>query len=430
MEKLSTMFFGFGGFYLLIRIISKEEFGIWALFLSVTTLIEMARNGLIQNAVVKFLASTPEREHSSVMSASLALNILLTLISSVLIFFLAGYLAQSWHSPQLELMFKFYIFTTITLIPFSQFNFIQQANLDFKGIFISNFIRQSSFFIYIVYHFINADALSLLKIVNFQTFGAIIGSISSYIFSRKYLKLSLEFNTEWIKKLFHYGKFAFGTSIGATFFKSSDQMLLGYMLAPTSVALYNLSARIVNLFDVPINAVASIVFPQSSKRIYEEGLGAAKLLYEKSVGVILCMVAPGIVLMIVFAPYLVNIIAGPTYSDAVPILQITLLQVIFLPFARQFGTILDSIGKPQLNFYYILASIVINLVLNYFFIIWLGIIGTAYGTLAMCILGFVFTQVYLKRTLDIRFLNIIMYAIQYYKLFYISLLSRITKSGK
>jgi len=430
MEKFSTMLFGFGGFYLLIRIVSKEEFGVWALFLSTTTLIEMARNGLIQAAVVKFLASTPASEHTSVISASLFLNILLTIVSSIAIYFLSGYLSESWHSPQLEVMFKFYIFTTIALIPFSQFNFIQQANLDFKGIFISNFIRQCSFFLYVLYHYLYAAPIDLLQIVNFQTFGAILGSISAYLFSRKYFSIRLKIDWAWISKLFHFGKFSFGTSISATFFKSSDQMLLGAMLAPTAVALYNLSARIVNLFDVPINAVASIVFPQSSKRIQEEGLGAAKLLYEKSVGVMMCMVLPGIVTLVLFAKYIVEIIAGTGYSEAVPILQITLLQVIFLPFARQFGTILDSIGRPQLNFYYILCSIAVNLVLNYFFIGWFGVIGTAYGTLLMCIFGFIFTQVYLKRTLDVKFQNIVFYTFEFYKLFYINSIHRLSKNGK
>lgn len=419
LEKFSTLFFGFGSFYLLIRIVSKEEFGVWALFLSVTTILEMARNGLIQNAVIRYLSSTPASDHKAVMSASFALNCILTGLSSILLFLLSTVLADLWHAPGLVSMFRFYILTTIALIPLSQFNFIQQANLDFKGIFVSNFARQIAFFGYILYFFLFAKTdITLLKVVNFQTVAAILGSISAYFFSRKYLKLTFSIDFDWIKKLFHYGKFVFGTNISSTLFKSGDQMLLGYLVNPAGVALYNLSARIVNLFDVPVTSIASIVFPQSSKRIHEEGIQVAKLLYEKSVAVMLCLLLPGIVFVFVFAKYIIILIAGPKYLDATWILQLTLLQVFFMPFARQFGTILDSIGKPHINFYTILVSIFLNLSLNYFFINAFGVVGTAYGALLMAVIGFIFSQIYLRKTLNISTLAAFRYIVFYYVLFF------------
>ena len=181
-DRLFALIFGFGGFFFLVRSITKEAFGVWALFLTITTLIEIARNGLIQNAVIKFLASSKEENHKKIISASLALNIILTSISAICLYCFSGLLSSLWNSPEMERMFHFYIFTTIALIPFSQLNFIQQAHFDFKGIFVSNFMRQGALFGYILYSYLTHHPIELIQLVNFQTLAAILGSCSAYFF--------------------------------------------------------------------------------------------------------------------------------------------------------------------------------------------------------------------------------------------------------
>src|SRR6478752_8768327 len=89
LQRSSMLLFGVGSFMLLVRMLSKDDFGVWSLFLSVATLFEVARNGLIQNALIKYLNSHDEAEHASIISASFYLNILLTIISLVIIYFLA-----------------------------------------------------------------------------------------------------------------------------------------------------------------------------------------------------------------------------------------------------------------------------------------------------------------------------------------------------
>ena len=47
-DRFVALLFGFGSIYLLLRLLSKEDFGEWALFITVTALVEVARNGLIR----------------------------------------------------------------------------------------------------------------------------------------------------------------------------------------------------------------------------------------------------------------------------------------------------------------------------------------------------------------------------------------------
>ena len=55
-ERLLSLIFGFGSIYLLLRNLTKEDFGTWALFLTITTLVELARIGFIQSGLIKFLS--------------------------------------------------------------------------------------------------------------------------------------------------------------------------------------------------------------------------------------------------------------------------------------------------------------------------------------------------------------------------------------
>ena len=67
-----------------------------------------------------------------------------------------------------------------------------------------------------------------------------------------------------------------------------------------------------------------------------------------------------------------------------------------LPFSRQFGTLLDSIGKPHINLRLTIISSIINLFFSYLGIINFGVIGAAYGTLLTYITSFIIIQVYLN----------------------------------
>jgi lipopolysaccharide exporter len=381
-ERFSSLILGFGSFFILVRTLSKEDFGIWALFLSVTTLIELARNGLIQNALIKHLsvANTPHTE-KEIITASLALNILLTTLSVLGLFFLAPTLAQYWHSPVLLPMFRFYILTTVVLVFFSQFNFIQQANLDFKGIFFSNFLRQAGFFSYIMYLFLTDTKPDMVQMVNVQSVCALGGALLSVFFVRKYIKMHHKVSWEWVSNLFHYGKYVFGTNISAVFFKTADQMMLGHLRNTAEVGSYNAAARISNLFEVPVTSIATIVFPQSARRIHEEGKTAAKELYEKSVAAMLSIILPGVLFVCLFPKLVLLILTGKEYTDVTLVLQLVVTQNLFLPFMRQFGTILDSDGKPHVNFYFIVVNATLNIVVNYFAISYYGLEGAAWGSL-------------------------------------------------
>ncbi len=406
LEKGSVFIFGFGGIALLARGLTLEAFGVWAVFNTVTAFFEVARIGLQQNALVKFLSTHEGEDAAKIGTASMFNNILLTTFSVLILFSGSFFIGEALNAPALGHLLRIYCLTTILLIPFQQFNFTQQAKLDFTGIFWSNFASKGSFFIFILGLFLFKSEMTLEKLAYCQIFTAVVGSIVSYSFARKYLEFSPQIDWAWVKQLFNFGRFVFGTNLSTMLYKNIDKLMLSAMIGPEVVGVYDLAIKVTNLVEVPTFSIASVVYPQSARQMLTEGKTAVKRLYEKSVGAIMTLILPFLAFIFLTADYIILLMGTDKFTDSVAVLRITILFGLFIPFAIQFGTAMDSMGKPKMNFRLTITMALLNAVLNYVFISQMGVIGAAYGTLLAWFIVFVLGQWILYRTLNVRFYNV------------------------
>ncbi|WP_159467668.1 flippase [Dyadobacter sp. 3J3] len=413
-QNFSGVFFGFASFYVLVRVLSKNDFGVWTLFMSTFTILEAIRSGLIQNALIKFISSSDKEHHKDITTASFAISGVVSLISVAAIFIFAPFLSKLWNSPQLTSLLYFYTVIYLFSGAQAQFNAVEQANLRYNGIFIAGLIKQASFFCFILICYIFSFEVKLIYLVWVQMFSALVAMLIAFSFVRHNLALSIQLSRSWVNKLFGYGKYAFGTLISSLLSNTIDQMMLGAMLSPAASGAFNIAVRITNLIDIPGNAIATIVFPQSAKRMEVDGTSAVKYLYEKSVGTTLALVLPVVIFLYLFSGIVITTIAGEKYNDSIPLLQVTLLYCLLIPYGRQFGNILDSIGKTRLTFLVVLGTASLNLILNYFFIGRLGVMGAAYATLCSNLIGFTVAQIILKREINVNLLNTFVYAYKFY----------------
>lgn len=413
-QNFSGVFFGFGSFFFLVRILDKHSFGAWTLFMSTITIFEVIRSGLIQSALIKFIASTAAKEHPKIISASAVLSLGLTVGGIALNTLLAPYLASLWGTPELTGMFYLYNIAFVLTGILSLFNCIEQAHFKFRGVFASATLRSGLFFVAVAGCFLLNDSITLIQLVYVQITGIALACLLAWFSVREHVTFAFAFSGEWVRKLFGFGKYAFGTSVSSILSGTIDQMMLGGMLSPAASGAFNIAVRITNLIDIPTNAMATIVFPQSAKRMETEGKEAIKYLFEKSVGTVLAILLPGLIFLFLFTDVVIYLIAGEKYSDTVPLLHITLLYCILIPYGRQFGTVISSIGKPKTSFQIVLSTATSNLLLNYLFIREFGLMGAAYATLLSNIIGFFLAQRILSRELDVRVGSTLVYMYRFY----------------
>ncbi|MCH5597911.1 hypothetical protein [Niabella ginsengisoli] len=55
-QNSSSLVLGFLNFYMLIRLLSPDDYGTWIIFISIITVVELSKNGLTQEATIKYLS--------------------------------------------------------------------------------------------------------------------------------------------------------------------------------------------------------------------------------------------------------------------------------------------------------------------------------------------------------------------------------------
>ncbi|WP_212004147.1 flippase [Chitinophaga sp. HK235] len=414
LQKAAVLLFGVGSVLVLTRTLSKPDMGTWNLFLVYSAIIEVIRHSLIKNAVIKYLNSSDKQEHAYIHTAALTLNSITTVTILLLIVFFIGPVSHLLQAPGLAPVMYYFLPGLLLLVPFSHFEWVQNANADFKGIFWAYLTRQGVSFGLIVVSLLASIHITLTKLVLFFDAGILCGALVSALFARKFLTGTLRVNMDWVKKLWHFGKYVFGTNISASVFRNTDQFVISSYLSTASVALYGVCLRISNLVDVPSQVLADILFPKSAQMMEAGNMEKVKFYYEKAVGAILAIALPVSFFILLLPKIVLHIIAGSSYEEAAPILQITILYGLFLPFIKQFGTIMDSIGLPKTNFAVNTITAICNIFICWSFTRHFGLMGAAYGTMTSYAICFIITQIILYRKIGSSLFNTFKHMILFY----------------
>ncbi|UAY51326.1 oligosaccharide flippase family protein [Ferruginibacter albus] len=416
LKNFSTPLFGLLSTMLLARrALTVEENGVWGLFLTVTAFIDTIRQGLIKNSLVKFINYSESHEHTDVLSAAFYLNAVITIVIAVLLFFFNVQIATWLKMPGLAPMMHTYEIGLLLLIPFMHFESIIYGKLLYKGLFWTYLVRQGVPLLLIAILYYSNNHITLNLLVWLFNLGILFSAIVAYFTVKSSLSHSLVYSKKWVSKIWHFGKFAFGTGLSNMAFRNADQFLLSSILGNKILNAYqNMALRIINLADTPSQVLADILFPKSSKSDTSNNPERIKYYYEKTVGATLSFVLPAVIFIILFPKLFLAVLCGSKYYGAAPYLQLASISVVFLAFIKYYGVIIDSTGKPAVNCLTTTIIALIQIGLCIFFIKNFALMGAAYALLITHVIGFIMTQYILRRSFNINFLNCFKYAFDFY----------------
>lgn len=384
LSMLALQAFNLLTFMVLTRVMPEALVGEWALFLTFTAIADMTRQGLLQNGLIRFIIAVkdPEtqsepNEYANLLTTSLMLNTLTAIVLAIFIFGITLFTQQIFGTPTMPILAAWFIVGTLLQSTLRLSEAVQIAHRDFKGIFAANLLNGGLPFVCTLFFVASKIEISLMALLFFQFFGAGVGVLFIAFFRKKYFAFG-KFSKRWFKELVDFGKYVAGTNLFSQIFQRLDTLLIGALLTPSVVAIYNVATRLNNLLDLPINSLALAEYPRIAQaHTRGEDMGRT---YEKSVAKLIAVQLPMSLLMVLFAPLAVQILAGSKYVAAVPLVQLLALAGLVKPWGRVFGITLDAIGKPQRNFLMLLVSLVINLIFNFSLIPIFGAIGAALAT--------------------------------------------------
>lgn len=401
LERVAMLVFGVFTFHFLVSILSKEDYGTWMLFISIHAFLDTARSGFFKNPLIRFLNQKDIANKASLQISSLALNLVFSLLFSLILLLAAIPIANSWDAPGLVPLMYVNVVLNIVLSFFTHYEYIQAARFRFKGTMIGNLIRSGLMCSAVFVYYIMDMQLDLWTLAWFFTGATFFGGLYMYFSSRDILKISSRLDKSWVVKLFDYGKYTLGTNLSAVVMRNIDTWMLGWYISPAAVAIYAVAIRIANLFEVPTMALAQVMFPQAVQKAETEGVGALKSLYENSVATLLVMLIPLVVGVVIFSNWIVELIAGPDYAEAGFILNITMLYGLIIPFNKQMGILLDAVGKAKTNMLFVARNAIINVALNALLIPVWGIPGAAWASLFTMLLVMGINQRYLYKNFEV-----------------------------
>lgn len=161
------------------------------------------------------------------------------------------------------------------------------------------------------------------------------------------------------------------------------------------------------MVDIPSLAAADVLYPKNVRVLEEEGEEKVKYYFEQIAGTILAFIVPISLFIFFFPRLIIYIIAGPEYYPAVFILQLTILFSISRPLSYQFGSTLDAIGKPQVNFIVNAILMLFNLLVTWLLLKIYGGPGAAYAIVIYYTISAIVMIIVLKKHINISSSNIV-----------------------
>ena len=385
-------------FPIIARLLTTEQMGIWALYITMTVLAEMSRSGFIQNGLIKFIQECPS-QFPRIVSSGYLFSLLVTISIDVILIIISIPLSIFWGVSIFPML----------MIAYSGFSFISAAQRywesihigyqNFKATFISNVTFGLTYSGFIIWCWRSPQILNLYSLILFQSIAALLSLVVTAWLGRKYGKWG-KAKPIWIKRLFHFGKYVFGTNASSMLLHRVDVIMLGFWFNPSIVAIYAIATKVNNYMEVPLSGVARVVYPNIIKA-NKKCMECVARTYEQAVGLLLTMIIPIVIVVALFADKLILLLAGPNYGEATPILYIFLISIIFKPWGRIFGVSLDAIGKPEINFRHLINTLILNVLLNAICISLFGLIGAAIATTSTVIIMSMIGQKMIIRILPI-----------------------------
>lgn len=419
LNRFSLIVFGVAGYILLAKKVfpGPAEMGIWSLFLGIVSIVETIKQGLLRNPMIKFL-SEPEYadESNKVQSSSLFTNIVFSLLVILLIVLFGKPFSALLHTPELYPMCLWGMLMIALLVPFNHCEVLLQANFKFQKIFLGYFLRQGVFILGIITMLLFfRSSLTLIALVQLQIAALLIGASVLAFSSRSFFKKGFDIDKEVMLRMFHFGKYIFGTNVFSTLARSTDQFFAANFNLGEYVAYYNVVGRINNMMDVPSLAVADVLFPKNVEAMATNETEKVRYYFERMVGNILSIILPLSVGILLFPGLLVKFFAGSKYFSAIPIMYIVIPFSFIKPFFYQFGATMDAIGKPHINFWVNLFSLSTSFLFIYFGLSYIGKLGAGYGTVMSNVATVIIMYIMLRKTIGIRIPEIFGYLLEAYK---------------
>lgn len=361
-------------FLLIARIMMPESTGAYFLALSITTIFAVIADFGITPVIIREIAKTPERAKELVQTTlGLKLPLLLTAV-------IAANVAVPFINQDAEIHLLVLIATAVlaldsfSLLFYGVMRGYQKLQFESLGIFLGQLFTVTFGGIVLF----TDPRLDLLIVA------LIIGSAFNAFYSAKQVIkmhgwniLAPSFDWKPAKKLLAIAlPFALAT-VFVKVYSYIDSIFLSIFLGTAAVGIYSVAYKLTYAFQFIPLAFIGALYPGLSALVGKDDKRLAEML-NGSMWYMAIVGAPITLGIWAIAEDLV-LLAGGSYLEAVPVLQMLVLVLIPIFLDFPLGSLLSAADRQKTKTVIIGITMVINVLLNWLLIPKIGVIGAAYA---------------------------------------------------
>lgn len=190
-----------------------------------------------------------------------------------------------------------------------------------------------------------------------------------------------------------------------TIYTKIDIVMVKTMINNEAAGLYTVAIRLSDLYLFIPMTVSSVLFVAIVNALKKsKSLAKERMVSLYSFYFILAVIIS--FFMFLVAEFLITVLFGSDFIQAVPILEIYIWSLIFIFLQSAQNQYYIALGLQHLTMYRVVQGAVINIILNYILLKSLGVVGTAYSTVISYFYVAVIANIFHSKTRDNLYLII------------------------
>lgn len=298
----------------------------------------------------------------------------------------------------------YYVEGIILVLNFINVDWFYQGKEEFRYITIRSCIVKF-LSIFAIFGFVKNEGDIVVYAIVF-----VIAYAGNYLFNvinlRKYVYFTLRGITP--KKHIKLVLILAITYISNEIYVTVDTVMLGFMSGNSAAAYYSNAMKLIKILVNVCTAMGTALLPRLSRVLYDgDSLGFERIT-KKAVHVLMWITLACVTGIILTSQHLIIVLFGYDFAPSIGIIRVLCFLIVFRSFSNLFLQILLCTNQEKITTYGYFSGMILNIILNYFFIPYWGGEGAAIASvlseLYICLFLFFFLRKKTKIKVDPKYL--------------------------
>ena len=389
----SSMIFQFLSITLIIRIISKEDFGIYALVLVIANFLNIFSGLGLEMSIVKFISSIKELEKKFTFAPTIIIRLSFIAVNVILLIIFGNDFLAIFNFTATNLLPIIIILFVLSNFRDLFYNLLQGLNLFRKYALVQ--IVTSILRVAILIVIILLKKLSLQSILLIEVYVVLFAVLLQLSLIPYKLIFHWKLDFDNIIRILRFSLPLYLTSLLSIIYNQVSIFIIGLYLNPASIASYDVANKIPLATKKGFQSFIIVFYPNVSKLFSKGETDNAIILINKSLFTFSIVINLLVFLCFIFNKEIILLLFSEKYLSSTLAFSLLIVAFYFNSISNIMGYSLVSAGLPAVNLKISIISSAISLLGAIIMVPTWGFMGAVYSFVLATFSSLLFNYLYL-----------------------------------